>query len=271
MAQEAQEIRTFTIGRRFNGPPDSANGGYACGLFAALGAGTHGDDAAVTLLAPPPLDTPLTFHPGGRRSQIRDGDTLIATVTAGGGAIEVLPPVSLAEATAASGRFHGEDGHPFPTCFVCGVDRGPSDGLRMRPGLLADRTDAGTDAGTDTHTAAGTTATVACAWTPDDTVTDPDGRVRGPVLWAALDCPGGWTSDPALEPMVLSRMTARVTEPPEAGHTYVVLGRRLRRSGRTAVNATALYTTDGRLVAHASAVWAAVNDTATPGVRPVHV
>ena len=44
-----------TIPARFNGPPGSANGGYACGLVAAA----IGPAATVRLLSPPPLDVPL--------------------------------------------------------------------------------------------------------------------------------------------------------------------------------------------------------------------
>ncbi|MBT2385848.1 hypothetical protein [Streptomyces sp. ISL-11] len=247
------QVVTFTVPSRFNGPADSANGGYACGLFARLGAARHGPDAAVTLLAPPPLETALEFHPGGRRSQIRHGDRLIATITADTGDLTVLDPVSGAAAAEASLGFAGEPGHPFRTCFVCGVDRAEGDGLLLAPGPVP-----------------GLPGTVACAWTPDHSVTDSEGLAELPVVWGALDCPGGWTDDPAKEPMVLSRMTARITERPRLGHPYVVVGRRVRRTGRTAVNATALYTGDGRLLAHASAVWAAVNDTTTPGALRVH-
>ena len=55
---------------RYNGPPDSANGGYACGLMSeALGGGFE-----VTLLRPPPLgvDLDLVGH------EVRQGDILIA-------------------------------------------------------------------------------------------------------------------------------------------------------------------------------------------------
>ena len=46
------------IERRYNGPPDTGNGGWSAGTFAALvdrPAGT-----VVTLRQPPPLDTPLS-------------------------------------------------------------------------------------------------------------------------------------------------------------------------------------------------------------------
>ena len=44
---------TLTIARRFNGPPESGNGGYVCGAFAFAA----GIDLRVRLLAPPPLET----------------------------------------------------------------------------------------------------------------------------------------------------------------------------------------------------------------------
>jgi hypothetical protein len=243
----------FTIPARFNGPPTTANGGYACGVFAGLGTARHGPHLAVTLLAPPPLDAALEFRPGARRSQVRCGEELIATVTAAPGSPERLDPVSVESAAAASLGYRGEPDHPFRTCFVCGVDRTQGDGLLLAPGPLPGRS-----------------GTVACVWTPDHTVTGSDGTADAAVVWSVLDCPGGWTADPGKEPMVLSRMTARIAELPVAGQRYVVVGRRLRRAGRTAVNATALYTEDGRLLAHASAVWAAVNDTTTPGGSYVH-
>ncbi|MGP3983831.1 hypothetical protein [Streptomyces sp. KR80] len=253
-AGQATDRTMFTIPARFNGPPTTANGGYACGVFAGLGASAHGPGAAVTLLAPPPLDTALEFCPGPRRSQVRHGEQLIATVAAAGpGDLDVLGPVSAAAAEQAARGFRGEPGHPFRTCFVCGVDRAVGDGLRLTPGPLPDGP-----------------ATVACVWTPDHSVADAGGAVHPAVVWSVLDCPGGWTADPGREPMVLSRMTARIAGRPVVGRPYVVLGRQIRRSGRTAVNATALYAADGSLVAHASAVWAAVNDTATSGALRVH-
>ena len=56
---------TVTIARRYRGPLDSANGGYAAGLLGARLGGT----AEVTLRLPPPLEcavngTGLGIHPG---------------------------------------------------------------------------------------------------------------------------------------------------------------------------------------------------------------
>ena len=58
------------IPARFNGPPGSANGGYACGVFSeALGGGFE-----ITLLVPPPLETQLEIV----GDELRDGDVVVA-------------------------------------------------------------------------------------------------------------------------------------------------------------------------------------------------
>ena len=47
---------TLTLPARFNGPSESANGGYTCGRVAAL---LGADVASVSLRSPPPLERPL--------------------------------------------------------------------------------------------------------------------------------------------------------------------------------------------------------------------
>ncbi|WP_377267735.1 hypothetical protein [Peterkaempfera sp. SMS 1(5)a] len=234
-------MTALVIARRFNGPADSANGGYACGTFAERASGAHGPAVAVTLLEPPPLDTPLGFDPGERRSRVRQHDRLIATVTAAARRPPALPPTSSPAVAAAEADFRGAAGHPFRSCFVCGVDRTPGDGLCLTPGRIP-----------------GAGPSVACRWTVEESVCDEGGEALPPILWAVLDCPGGWTADPAREPMVLSRMSTWIDARPRCGDRCVVSARQLRRDGRTATNISALHTEDGRLLASATAVWTAV-------------
>ena len=59
--------QTIIIKNRFNGPPESGNGGYVCGLLASMFEG----GAEASLRIPPPLDVELQLS--------RDGDT--ATLT----------------------------------------------------------------------------------------------------------------------------------------------------------------------------------------------
>ncbi|MGW4109761.1 hypothetical protein ACWEFJ_02675 [Actinosynnema sp. NPDC004786] len=220
-----------TIPARFNGPPDSGQGGYACGLLAGLAPPAAGH-AVVTLIAPPPLDTPMRLEAGARRSHLWLGDRLIATVSGARKPVPVVEPVSPDEARRASEGYLGHRDHPFPTCFVCGHDR--EDGLRLAPGPVAGRD-----------------GVVACGWVPEEASTE--------VLWGVLDCPGGWTADPRADPMVLTRMTAEVVRPPRPGAPHVVVARREERWGRTAVNLTSVYGPDGDLVATSTARWTALD------------
>lgn len=60
---------------RFNGPPNTGNGGYVCGLVANLIDG----DAHVMLRQPPPLDTPLSADQDDDGTvRLLDGKTLVA-------------------------------------------------------------------------------------------------------------------------------------------------------------------------------------------------
>ena len=157
---------SLVIAPRFRGPPDSGNGGYVCGRIAAYVDGP----VAVTLRRPPPLDTPMAVERGGESSvRIHHGRTLIAEATSppGSPAAEIPGPVSMAEAHAVAGCARYYTDPVFPDCFVCGMGRGPGDGLRIFPGPLADR------------------PLWAAPWTPDPLVTDADGRVRPEVVWAA--------------------------------------------------------------------------------------
>src|SRR5262245_62169013 len=66
---------TVTIGSRFCGPPNSANGGYACGVVANC---VEGKAVEVTLKSPPPLDTPLTVERAQDLVLLRHGELLVA-------------------------------------------------------------------------------------------------------------------------------------------------------------------------------------------------
>ncbi|MDX3659661.1 hypothetical protein PV646_20360 [Streptomyces sp. ID05-26A] len=232
--------RTVRIPARYNGPPDTANGGYACGSFAGL-TGEHDQPVAVVLLVAPPLDRVLELRPGRQRSHVWDGDRLIATTSAAAQDFPAVEPVPFETAVDAATRYRGRLGHPFPTCFVCGVDREPQDGFPLAPG--------------DVPAVPGL---VACPWTPPAASCD-----QPELVWSVLDCPGGWTVDPVREPMVLTRMVAITRRKPRALTPHVVVGRLWRRQGRTATVGTALYDDRGELVAKAMATWTAVAEQRT--------
>jgi hypothetical protein len=211
------------IPARFNGPPGSANGGYACGLFSeALGGGFE-----ITLLVPPPLDTQLDIV----GDELRHGDLVVARARrAEHSDAEVAAPVSVTEAEDASTRYAGFEHHAYPTCFTCGPER--EDGLRVFAGPVAGRV-----------------GVVAAPWTPAT-------GVRAEIVWAALDCPAGWAVDDfQREGVLLGRMAASIHGRPEPGEAHVVIGWRIGEDGRKRLAGSALYTAEGDLVAHARSTW----------------
>ena len=65
----------IVLSRRYRGPLDSANGGYACGRLAAL---VDAGEVEVTLRLPPPLDRPLVVERADGRVLLLDGGALVA-------------------------------------------------------------------------------------------------------------------------------------------------------------------------------------------------
>ncbi|MGI8993539.1 MAG: hypothetical protein ACR2FP_04465 [Nocardioidaceae bacterium] len=232
-------MSTLTIASRFMGPAGSGNGGYVCGRLAQH-AGAGGDVTRVSLRRPPPLDRALSVrqHAGG--ASLNDAADLVAEGGPGDFADGPVPPVSWEQARDAEPSYQGLVHHPFPTCFVCGTAREPGDALCLRPGRHAP-------------------GRTACAWVPDPRLGNPDGLVAPEVVWSALDCPGGWTSDLELRPLVLATMTACLLEPVAAGDKHVVVGQLLAEQGRKTFTTSALYDTTGRLLARAEQVWIAVD------------
>jgi hypothetical protein len=236
------------IAARFNGPPGSGNGGYCSGLFAEAfrraDSATEPDAVEVTLRRPPPLETeltetlapvPIAATTGLSVAVLRvfhDKD-LVAEATAN--AIsddEMVPAVPFAAAVTASASYYGFVSHPFPTCFVCGPQREPGDGMRLFPGRLPDRRTA----------------------TPFVVPAD----ISPALVWAALDCPGGWAVPLEDRPYVLGRLAARIDALPEAGAECVVMGHMIGEDGRKAFVNTTLYSPTGAVLARARATWVAL-------------
>ena len=226
---------TLTVDHRFRGPSDSGNGGYVCGLLASrVAPELSGIGVVVTLRMPPPLDTPLAVVSEGDGLRLMHGDSLVAE--AARSRLDVAPviPVDDAAAKEASRHYPGFDKHPFPQCFVCGPDRDPGDGLRLFPGRLGD-------------------GRTACVWNVAEEFSG-----RPELVWAALDCPGGWSAEIEGRPMVLGRMTALVNALPEAGEECVVMGRLLGSEGRKTWTTSTVYGMDGGELGRAHATWISI-------------
>jgi hypothetical protein len=223
------------IGRRFNGPTTTANGGYACGVAAALVDGP----AEVSLRAPVPLDTPLDVRRGtGGAVELLHGQLVVAQARPADPP-PVKPPVrpSMADARAAVGKPWRGRPALFQDCYVCSAGR--ADGLGVDFGRLPGRSDC--------------TAAVLLARrdAPNDA-----GVLAPEVVWGALDCPSYvpalWDLD---QPSVLARMTAEILEPVLVGEPAVVVGWPLGSEARKHHAASALLGADGRLLARARALW----------------
>lgn len=234
----------LTIARRFNGPAHSGNGGYVAGVLAQrfleeFGT-TSGAKVEVTLRKPPPLEKSLTLRQPAETEILRllDGTTVVAEAELVEAAGDLVEPVSHDEAVTAAKDYAGFSATPFPTCFVCGPEH-PT-GLHIFPGPVPGRR-----------------GVVAAPWTPAPDTVGPE------FVWAALDCPGGWSAgDLQGRPIVLGRMSVEVLAedaPLIPGEPYVVLGKHLRTEGRKTLTISTLYGPSGEAVASAEAVWIAVD------------
>jgi hypothetical protein len=227
----------IVIPSRFNGPPDSGNGGYTCGLVA----GFVGNPAEVSLRAPPPLELPLEVESSNGGVAIRHGDTLVAEARAAELDLDVPEPVSLDDAMAGhrEGHRRWDDVHPFPECVVCGSAREGADGFGILAGPVGDG------------------GVFASDWTPDPSLGDEHGEVRRECVWAALDCPssspvGNPDGNP---PIVLAQLTARVKGPVKVARPHVVISWPIEMDGRKRWAGSAIFTEHGELLAMARALW----------------
>lgn len=223
----------LVIPSRFNGPPESGNGGYTCGRVAGFAGGTG---ARIVLRLPPPLDRPLRVVRGDRGVIVFDGEAVVATGEPAAPELELPQPVSFADAQHASARYPGFDSHSFPTCFVCGPSRAAGDGLRIFAGPL--------------------NGVFAAPWVPDASLADDGDRIAPEFVWASLDCPGaiavGW---PERGETLLGTLEANVRSRPRVGERCVIVSWPLGEEGRKLHAGTALLGENGDLHGCARAVW----------------
>ncbi len=227
------------IDARFNGPPNSAHGGVACGVFAGAADSRR---ATVRLTAPPPLDTDLrptdgpedwsvVVGPHGPVAQTRRWDVPED--------LETLPRLD-AEHIAEGNAWWREnvfDTHLFPACFGCGHERPPGDGLFLHPGFVE-----GSEYKADT-------------WTPAEGETDDY------WVWAAVDCPSGFGTLTAGElpaeigPVMLGELSLLISESPDVGVEYQVVARPAGQDGRKLRSDVAVVAPDGKNIARGRSTW----------------
>lgn len=228
---------SIVIEGRFNGPPGSGNGGYTCGKLAKL----LGDGPAeVALRAPPPLDRPLEVRLGANEVSLHDAETLVGE----GRALETLDlelhGVLEADAgAAASEKYPWFEGHPFPTCFVCGPRRPAHDGLGIFTGQAGDE------------------GLYGSTWTPAEEHASSEGRVKPEIVWAALDCPTGLVAltEGEAVPGVLGTLAASIDAPLFAGEQHTITAWSLGVDGRKRASAAVISGPDGAIRARSRALW----------------
>jgi len=229
---------SIIIARRFNGPPNSANGGYTCGL---VGTEIEAPSVRVSLHKPPPLEVPLLRRREDDDSvSLLSGDDLIATATPTAVQAHAPPAPTVEQAEIARRGYVGFAHHRFPTCFVCGTAR--EDGLRIYAGQV------------------GQGPMIASPWTPqsDDPL----------FVWAVLDCPSAYaieSVDHRTQIVVLAALTVELRQPPRAGEPHVVAAWPVGSEGRKHHSASALYDAAGRVLAVADSLWIELRDPAAFG------
>jgi hypothetical protein len=233
--------REVVIPARFNGPPGSGHGGYSAGLAASVVDGP----AEVSLRRPPPLGRAMTLRAlddGG--AQLLDGDDVVAIarpVEPLG--IELPGAVGLDAAAEAAERFAWRGRHPFPTCYACGPDRQPGDGLFQLLGAVEGRAD-----------------TFASPFVTPAELADDEGNLTDLGLWASLDCPTGAAilARPIEAASVLASLTVRRLGTVRAGERHVVVAKFLAEDGRKRRTMAALYDAEGTALGLSSALWIAL-------------
>ena len=228
------------IDSKFNGPPNSGNGGYCCGIFAAALKASPGTPIEVTLKSPPPLDQPLQIKTTDTGIEILDGEISVGLAKPGQLNKQYPAPPTFAESQKASTHYTGFGEHPYPTCFVCGPDRNHGDGLCIYPGATADRSQ------------------VAAPWQPYPQLADNNAMVRPEFIWAALDCPSyfGTFINHENAYALLGRLTLQIFSPEiPADQPYIVTAWPLEHDGRKRYGGSALFSLQGECLALSHGTW----------------
>jgi hypothetical protein len=231
-------MRQIQIPARFNGPPNSGNGGYSCGLVAS-----HIDGAAkVRLHSPPPLDTNFAVRENSDGTvELFDGEALVASGATAELDMEVPRAPTLEQARRGTKGFICYEDHVYETCFVCGPGRPHKDGLALFPGPVDDW------------------SLLACPWEPAADLLDESGNVRPEIVWAALDCPGCFGAiGQEMVPVLLGELVADLRAPVPGDETLVVFAWPIGRDGRKIYGGAAVADQSGEVLACSRSTWIAL-------------
>ena len=226
-------MTSLSFGRRFRGFESGALGGYAAG---AVVAGRIDGPAEVNLRSLPPMGRELQVSAQGDDGGLAlfDGETRVLEAKPAPFELKVPAPPGLTEAKEAGHRLmHDELGHPYPSCFTCGPDREPGDGLRLFMGRASADADL-----------------LVAAWTPDQSLAESGDAIPTEMVWAALDCPSIWAVGEFPEGgfNVLARQRVEALEPVPVGEPAIVTAWPIEHDGRKHLSGVAIHDAGGRLL-----------------------
>jgi hypothetical protein len=223
------------IDRRFCGPSDSGNGGYTCGIVAKL----IGGPAEVILRRPPPLNRALNIEKTDSDKVVLYDETgIIAEASSTHIEFDLPEPPTFSEVENSSPAADIIERHQYPTCFVYGPLRKKHDGLRIFSAPIKER------------------GYLASTWIPDSSLSDAAGTIRDEIIWAALDCPGGWAVVyDKMRPILLGKLAVHIQDRIMSGDKSIIVAWKISEEGRKIITGTALFSESGRLYARAKATW----------------
>ncbi len=241
-------MKPFRIDARFNGPPDSGNGGYVCGVLAdQFDEDVRRSGVRARLHRPPPLETDLQIRATSEGVGLFEGDTILAEAWKGPLELDLPDPIDFEQAVQAAASFRGHTEHVFPACFVCGPERKAGDGMRIFPGTVADG------------------PVFAAPWEPDASLCADGKHVDSAFLWAALDCPGCFSfPQPDNAILLLGELNAAIRRSVRAGTRCVLRSWQIEHKGRKHTTGSALYDERGDCVGYARGVWIEIPEVPLP-------
>jgi hypothetical protein len=219
------------IDSRFRGPLGMTNGGMAAGMLAEdLDGPTQ-----VRLERPVPYSTALESSSRGTTTTLLHDDAPVAVASPL--AEPFSPPPFIAPEKVLDFPRWNLDEALYADCFVCG--RPAPDGLGIELRRVGKRLSA-------------------AVWTPSTCDAIHADTVPNRFLWGALDCPGGYASlAPTSTLGLLGSLGVDIRFQPDSDEAVVVVGEGGAVDGRKFSAGTAIYTTEGELVAAGSAIWIA--------------
>ncbi len=238
--KKIQQIDTLIIEPLYNGPPQSANGGYLIGLLGKYLEGSY----MSRLFAPPPLDTPMRIMRNEDGSvDVYDGNQIIAHAEQAIFEKPELPQSSMEEAAKGARKYVGLDlTYKYHHCFVCGMARPIADGLHIYAGPID-------------------SSTFGAPWYPLKLHADKEGMILPEFIIGALDCPAGIAcmgSPPKL--LILGSMWVNIVANAPTGIDYFILSACEKVEGRKHYGSSILYDTNQRLIAYSKSIWISIND-----------